>query len=279
MDGRRRRFGPRPGSVVSRRSARRMTPGWSLRDRETGDQRDREPAGDQREADRGVVGPVADVGLEAAELAAGAPRHLLPRHAGVAGRPRLAGRARRSVASAAVAPGARGGRGRRTARGAARPAGSRSGWCCHSSPSTRSRSPSASAGSACSGSASISSQRSAARARAAPPSPAARAQRDRLEAGDPRPAGDGAGGGGEVGLGARGAFQQRVGVADQHERRIGQPHAAPGLLEQRHAGLALEHRELLRDGRGVNWSASATAAIVPRSCSSLSRRRRRSSSM
>jgi len=33
------------------------------------------------------------------------------------------------------------------------------------------------------------------------------------------------------------------------ERRIGQPHAAPGALEQQHAGLALEHRELLGDGR------------------------------
>ena len=27
------------------------------------------------------------------------------------------------------------------------------------------------------------------------------------------------------------------------------PHAAPWALEQAHAGLALEHRELLRDGR------------------------------
>ena len=46
-----------------------------------------------------------------------------------------------------------------------------------------------------------------------------------------------------------GALEQRVGVLDQHERGVGQPHAAAGALEQRHAGLALEHRELLGDGR------------------------------
>ena len=54
---------------------------------------------------------------------------------------------------------------------------------------------------------------------------------------------------GEVGLGERGALEQRVGVADEHERGIGQPDAAAGALEQPHAGLALEHRELLGDGR------------------------------
>ena len=43
--------------------------------------------------------------------------------------------------------------------------------------------------------------------------------------------------------------EQRLGVLDQHERRVGQAHAAAGALEQPHAGLALEHRELLRDGR------------------------------
>ena len=57
------------------------------------------------------------------------------------------------------------------------------------------------------------------------------------------------GGRGEVGLGERRALEQRVGVPDEHQRGVGQPHAAAGALEQRHAGLALEHRELLRDGR------------------------------
>ena len=140
--------------------------------------------------------------------------------------------------------------------------------------------PSASSGSAVSGSASTSSQRSFGAVRAsASIAGAAMWTRGRLEGRDPAAAADGAGGGGEVGLGERGALEQRFGVLDEHQRRVGQPHAAAGLLEQPHAGLALEHRELLGDGHGVNWSASATAAIVPRSCSSRSRRRRRSSSI
>ncbi len=73
---------------------------------------------------------------------------------------------------------------------------------------------------------------------------------DGLEARDPRAAGDGAGGRREVGLGQRGALEQRAGVLDEHQRRVGQAHAAAGPLEQPHAGLALEHRELLRDRRG-----------------------------
>ena len=48
----------------------------------------------------------------------------------------------------------------------------------------------------------------------------------------------------------RRALQQRLGVVDQHERGVGQAHPSPRALQQRHAGLALEHRELLRDGRG-----------------------------
>jgi drug/metabolite transporter (DMT)-like permease len=39
-------------------------------------------------------------------------------------------------------------------------------------------------------------------------------------------------------------------VADQDERRVGQPHPSAGRLEQRQSGLALEHRELLGDGGG-----------------------------
>jgi hypothetical protein len=38
-------------------------------------------------------------------------------------------------------------------------------------------------------------------------------------------------------------------VADEHERRVGQPDPAPGALEQPHAGLSLEHGQLLRHGR------------------------------
>jgi hypothetical protein len=39
-------------------------------------------------------------------------------------------------------------------------------------------------------------------------------------------------------------------VADQDERRVGQADASAGPLEQGDPRLALEHRELLRDGRG-----------------------------
>jgi hypothetical protein len=37
---------------------------------------------------------------------------------------------------------------------------------------------------------------------------------------------------------------------EQHPRRR-QPERAPGALEQRDAGLALERRQLLRDGRAA----------------------------
>ena len=74
-------------------------------------------------------------------------------------------------------------------------------------------------------------------------------QRHGLERRDPPAAGHRPGGRGELGLGERGALEQRLGVPDQHERRVGQPQPAAGLLEQRHAGLPLEHRELLRDRR------------------------------
>jgi drug/metabolite transporter (DMT)-like permease len=55
---------------------------------------------------------------------------------------------------------------------------------------------------------------------------------------------------GEIGLRLLGARQQRVGVADQRLRGGREPHVAPGALEQRHARLLLELRELLRDGGG-----------------------------
>lgn len=38
-------------------------------------------------------------------------------------------------------------------------------------------------------------------------------------------------------------------MADEDERRVGEANASSRSLEQRHARLALEHRELLGDGR------------------------------
>ena len=109
--------------------------------------------------------------------------------------------------------------------------------------------PSASSGSAVSGSASTSSHRSLG---AVVGERLDRRRRDvdrrRLERRDPAAAADRARRRREVGLGERGAIEQRFGMLDEHQRRIGQPHAAAGLLEQPHAGLALEHRELLGDG-------------------------------
>ena len=58
--------------------AARATPGWRVGQDEVRQQRHGQPAGDEREADRRVVGPVADVRLEAAELAARALGHLAP---------------------------------------------------------------------------------------------------------------------------------------------------------------------------------------------------------
>ena len=76
--------------------------------------------------------------------------------------------------------------------------------------------------------------------------------RRRRESADAQPARQAGAGGGERG---RGLFQDRedgLGVADQDDAGRGQGHAPAGALEQRHAGLALQGGELLRDGgRGV----------------------------
>src|SRR4029077_16492053 len=45
-------------------------------------------------------------------------------------------------------------------------------------------------------------------------------------------------------------LEQRVGMLDEDERGVGQADAAARTLEQRHAGLALEDRELLADRGG-----------------------------
>jgi hypothetical protein len=42
--------------------------------------------------------------------------------------------------------------------------------------------------------------------------------------------------------------EDRVGVADQHLARLGQPHAARGALDQARAGFGLERGDLAGDG-------------------------------
>ena len=232
-------------------------PGWLLRKRQRREEGDREPAGDEREADRRVVRPVADVGVEAAELAARALGQLLPGQAGVgaASTPRRpARRSARHPGGGAPPDGPRAGRRaprRGTGRGGRRrpgtaPAGAATRRRARGR-GRRGRAP----GSACSGSASNTSQRRrGASARQGLDGRERDAQQHRLEAGDAPAAGDRPRGSREVGLGDRRAFEQSLGVADEDERRISEPYAAPRPLEQRHARLALEHGELLGDRRG-----------------------------
>ena len=130
------------------------------------------------------------------------------------------------------------------------PAGRASGWCCHSSARTRSTSPSASAGSDSSGSDSTSSQRRLGRrSYERLYRRHGEVESDRLEGGDPPPPGDPAGGSGQLGLRELGPPEQRLGVAHQHQRGVGQPDAPACRLEQLDARLAFQHGELLRDGR------------------------------
>ena len=131
------------------------------------------------------------------------------------------------------------------------PAGRGSGWCCHSSASTRSTSPERERGQRLLG---LRLDELAAQPRRLVRERLHRGQgelqRGRLEGRDAAAPGHVARGRGELGLRELDALEQRAGVPDEHERGIGEPHAAARRLEQRHAGLALEHRQLLRHGRG-----------------------------
>ena len=237
--------------------SRSFIAGQAAGQRQVGQHRDREPLGHDLEADAGVVRPVAHVGLEAAELAAGAARHLVPAEAGVAGGPRVPRQLRQRHGLGVPARGRDGGRAGRAGRGRScsswrsTPSGRLRGWCCHSSPSTRSMSPSASAGSASSGSSSSSSQRRRGRVAAQRLHRGQREpQRHRLEPRDAGAPGDRPGGRGQVGL----RDAPRAPAAPPRGRPAPAPASvrrtpAPGALEQPHARLALEDRELLGDGR------------------------------
>ena len=236
-------------------SSRTDHAGMVLGAHELGQQHHRLAGGDQGQADHAVVRPVADVGLEAAHLAAGALHHLLPAGAGIAGGPRLAGQVGQARGPLATA-------GRRMAGGqdqvhgvavqvdAVDAGGPGPGLVLplvaqdqvHVAQLQRRQ------GVLGLGLAQLTAQpRVLAGQRA--DGRDGHLQRHRLERGDPRPAADLAGGGRQLGLGQLGAVQQRLGVAHQHDRRVGQPDAAARGLEQRHARLALQHRQLLRDRR------------------------------
>ena len=210
--------------------------------------------GDGGEAGDAVVGAVADVGIEARELAAGPVGHLLPAGAGVTGHPRLAGELghRHRVA---VAPRGRVARGQDEVDRVAvqvEPVDARRARVRLVLPlvgqdevevAERERGQrllglgldelAAQAGR-------LARERLHRRER--------EPDRDRLEGGDPPPPRDAARGRRQLGLRALGPLEQRLGVADEDERGVGQADAAAGPLEQRHARLALEHGELLGDG-------------------------------
>ena len=205
-----------------------------------GQQRHRQARGDEREADDGVVGAVADVGVEAAELAAGALRSSPPspsrrgrpstlrRRARPAGRPPVAPRGRvasgqdeeHRVVEQVVALDARRPRARLVLPFVAQ----------HEVDVAEGERGQRVLGL---GLDQLAAQARRARARApAWPAAARFSATDWKAAMRPRPV-TRAGGRGQVGLGERRALEQRIGVVDEHERRVGEAHAAAGALEQR----------------------------------------------
>ena len=271
----------------ARRSRAPRRPGWRCGSGEVGQQRDGQPAGDEREADRRVVGAVADVGVEAAVLAAACAGSSPPSPSR---------RARSSTASPASSASGTASRWRRAARVAGgqdevdRVAQQLVALEAGRQPprlvlplvaehevdvAERER------GQRLLG---LGLDELAAQARRVARERLHRRerepQRDRLEAGDAPAARDRARRRGEVGLGERRALEQAP--------RRARPARAPGRSGARRGRRARaactpasrsSAASCCETADGVNCSASATAAIVPRSCSSRSRRRRRRSSI
>ena len=99
-------------------------------------------------------------------------------------------------------------------------------------------------------------------------------KRGRLERRDAAAAGHVAGRRGELRLGQLGALEQSAGMPDEHERGIGQPHASARRLGSSTPASRSRTPSCCETADGVNCRASATAAIVPRACSSWSSRSR-----
>ncbi len=222
---------------------------------EPGQERDGLTAGHERQAEDAVVRPMADVGIEGAELSAGAVGDVLPRRPAVSGRPDLAGELGQRHGSGVAAR-------RRMVLGehdvdgvavqvlavdAGRP-GERLvlplvGQDEIEVPERERRERLLGLG------LDQLAPQLGRLARERPDRGHGQPEPDRLEGRDPAAPRHPAAGGGEIRLRELRALEQRVGVADQDERGVGQPHAAAGRLQQRHPRLPLEHRELLRDGR------------------------------
>ena len=227
-----------------------------LRTHELGQQRHGLARSDEGQARNAVVGPVAQVGIEAAELAADAVRDLLPAGPAMAGRPALV-RELVQRHRAGVAPRDRMVRGQHDAdrvvaevlAGHAR--GPRQRLVLpfvgqHEVDVAECKRRQRLLGL---GLDQLAAQRRCV-AREGLHGRHGETQRDRLEGGDSAPPRDPPRRGGQLGLCELGPLEQRRRVADQDERGVGEADAAAGRLEQRHARLALEHRELLGDGRG-----------------------------
>ena len=190
----------------------------------------------------------------------------------VAGRPRLAGqlgqRHRRGCRRAAGwSAGSTSCTGSSSRSWRSTPGGSRRGWCCHSSPSTRSTSPSASAGSDCSGSASTSSQRRprrVARERLASPGSRGAAPRTGSRRSGARPATVPAAAASSASASAArssSASAWPTSTSAASVRRTPRPARSSSGTPASRSSIA----SCWETAEGVNWSASATAAIVPRS--------------
>ena len=226
-------------------------------------------------------------GSKPAELAAGPVGHLLPAGLAVAGRPGLAGELgeRHRVGGGAARPGgpraARGGPGRGAGpRGRRRPAASAAGAATRRRARGRRRRARAPAATApARPRRARSAGRAPCRASACIAGTASRIATDWNEAIRARPATLPAAAASSASA-TLGPLEQRLGVARRARapasvRRTPRPARSSSGTPASRSSTA----SCWETAEGVNWSASATAAIVPRACSSCSRRRRWRSSM
>ena len=221
-----------------------------------GQHRHGQAARGQRDADRRAVGPVANVGLEAAQLATGAAGHLVPAHPRLPGGPGLPGeRAQRH--SPGVRPRQRVAPGQHEIHRVAEqlvPLDARRDLHRLVAPLVAEHEVDVTQRQGRQRLLGLGLDQLAAQPRGLAREPLHRRQgepqRDGLEPGYASAAGDDALRRREVGLGERHTLEQSVRMANQDEPGVGEAHAPAGALEQRNAGLALEHRELLRHRRG-----------------------------
>ena len=239
----------------------------------------------QREARHAVVGAVADVGVEATEIggrhAWSCPPTRSPGGRWSTPRPRARRAARPFVGGGrrGGSRGAPGGRARAKDPRARCPSDARAAGAPTRRPAPgprrRARAPGVSPR------ARPRSARSGARARSAPARACRHGQAEGrgLESGDAAPARHLPGRRGQVRLRALGPLEQGVGVPGEHHAGSVRRTPRPARTSSSTPASRWSTASCWDTAEGVNWSASATAAIVPRACSSCSRRRRCRSSI